>query len=161
MAQCALVWCRDVAGRRVHGTTRCIPLEIFEAEERTALIPLQPERFVVPHWGRCKVHPDHHVRFDSALYSVPTQYVGREVDVRSDGSLVRIYFGAELIKSVPTENLICVFRSIAATDSEMNPAAYSDVNPATYSDVIPATFWRVPGSNRNSKLNIQQSGAGH
>jgi HicA toxin of bacterial toxin-antitoxin, len=55
----------------------------------------------------------------------------------------------------------CVFRSIAATDSEMNPAAYSDVNPATYSDVIPATFWRVPGSNRNSKLNIQQSGAGH
>jgi hypothetical protein len=43
----------------------------------------------------------------------------------------------------------------------MNPAAYSDVNPATYSDVIPATFWRVPGSNRNSKLNIQQSGAGH
>ena len=99
MAQRALVWCHDVAGRRVHGTTRCIPLEIFEAEERAALIPLQPERFVVPHWGRCKVHPDHHVRFDSALYSVPTQYIGREVDVRSDGSLVRIYFGAQLIKT--------------------------------------------------------------
>lgn len=99
IARRALIWCREVAGRRVHGTTRRIPLEVFEAEEKVALIPLKPERFVIPRWGRCKVHPDHHIRFDSALYSVPTQYVGKQVDVRGDGALVRIYFGAELIKT--------------------------------------------------------------
>ena len=77
VARRALAWCRDVAGRRIHGTTRCVPLEVFEAEERAVLIPLKPERFVIPRWGRCKVHPDHHIRFDSALYSVPTQYIGK------------------------------------------------------------------------------------
>jgi len=98
-ARRALTWCREVAGRRIHGTTRCVPLEVFEAEEKTELIPIRPERFVVPRWGRCTVHPDHHIRFNYALYSVPTKYVGKEVDVRADGALVRIYFGSELIKT--------------------------------------------------------------
>jgi len=99
MKRRALHWCREIAGRRIHGTTRCIPLEVFEAEEKPALIPLRPERFVVPIWGRCTVHPDHHIRFDSALYSVPSRYVGEEVDVRSDGTMVRIYFNTAVIKT--------------------------------------------------------------
>ncbi|MBP1649301.1 MAG: mobile element protein [Bacteroidetes bacterium] len=99
VARRALVWCRDVAGRRIHGTTRCVPMEVFEAEERAVLTPLEAERFVIPCWDRCQVHPDHHVRFLYALYSVPTQYVGKEVDVRGDGALVRIYHQAQLIKT--------------------------------------------------------------
>jgi len=99
MKRRALNWCREIAGRRIHGTTRCIPLEVFETEEKPALIPLRPERFVIPTWSRCTVHPDHHIRFDYALYSAPTKYVGKEVDVRSDGAIVRIYYGSELIKT--------------------------------------------------------------
>ena len=99
VARRALVWCRETAGRRIHGTTCCVPLEVFETEEKNALIPLKPERFVVPKWATCTVHPDHHVHFDSALYSVPTRYIGHEVDVRADGALVRIYVGAEVIKT--------------------------------------------------------------
>jgi transposase len=99
VARRAQIWCREVAGRRIHGTTRAVPWEVFEAEEKQALIPLKPDRFVIPHWGRCHVHPDHHIHFDSALYSVPTPYIGKTVDVRSDGSLVRIYLGAQLIKT--------------------------------------------------------------
>jgi hypothetical protein len=99
VARKALVWCRETAGRRIHGTTRCVPLDVFEAEEKSVLIPLKPERFVVPKWGKCTVHPDHHIRFDSGLYSVPTRYIGKEVDVRADGALVRIYLGAEVIKT--------------------------------------------------------------
>jgi hypothetical protein len=95
----ALHWCRETAGRRIHGTTRCVPMEVFEAEEKPALIPLRPERFAMPLWGTCTVHPDHHVHFDSAMYSVPTEYVGKDVDVRSDGAIVRIYFGGEVIKT--------------------------------------------------------------
>jgi transposase len=34
VARRALVWCREVAGRRIHGTTRRVPLEVFEAEEK-------------------------------------------------------------------------------------------------------------------------------
>jgi hypothetical protein len=104
VARRALTWCREVAGRRIHGTTRRVPLEVFETEERTALITLQPVRFDTPLWSRCTVHPDHHVRFDRALYSVPTHYVGKTVDVRGDRSLVRIYLGAELIKTHPHQS---------------------------------------------------------
>ena len=74
-------------------------MEVFETEEKPALIPLRPERFVIPQWGTCTVHPDHHVHFNYALYSVPTKYVGKDVDVRSDGALVRIYYGGEVIKT--------------------------------------------------------------
>lgn len=99
MGRRALHWCREIAGRRIHGTTRCVPMEVFETEEKPVLIPLRPERFVIPKWGTCTVHPDHHVHFDNAMYSVPTEYVGKDVDVRSDGAIVRIYFGGEVIKT--------------------------------------------------------------
>ena len=99
VARRALVWCRDVAGRRIHGTTRSIPMEVFESEEKAALLPLAAERFDPPQWAECKVHPDHHVRFDHALYSLPTRWIGCRVDVRADRSLVRIYSHNDLIKT--------------------------------------------------------------
>jgi transposase len=99
VARRALVWCQDVAGRRIHGTTRRVPWEVFESEEKPLLIPLQAERFDTPSWAQCKVHPDHHVRFGQALYSVPTRWIGCQVDVRGDRSLVRIYVHGELIKT--------------------------------------------------------------
>lgn len=95
----AIAWCTDVAGRRIHGTTRRRPLIVFEEEEKAHLGPLSAEPFDVPAWGTCKVHPDHHVRFLQSLYSVPTRYVGSEVTVRADSRLVRIYQGTELIKT--------------------------------------------------------------
>ena len=99
VARRALVWCREVAGRRIHGTTRRVPWEVFEAEEKALLIPLQGERFDTPIWAKCKVHPDHHIRFGQALYSLPTRWIRTEVDVRADRSLVRIYVRGELIKT--------------------------------------------------------------
>jgi transposase len=99
VARRALVWCREVAGRRLHGTTRRVPLEVFEAEEKPRLRALQPERFETPTWAQCKVHPDHHVRFGQALYSLPTRWIGCRVEVRGDRSLVRIYGRGELIKT--------------------------------------------------------------
>jgi hypothetical protein len=99
LARRALVWCHEIAGRRIHGTTRRVPWEVFESEEKSLLIPLQAERFDPPTWAQCKVHPDHHVRFGHALYSVPTRWIGCQVDVRGDRSLVRIYLHGELIKT--------------------------------------------------------------
>src|SRR6185503_21100659 len=31
-------WCREVAGKRVHGTTRKVPLELFESVEKAAML---------------------------------------------------------------------------------------------------------------------------
>jgi transposase len=92
-------WCRDVAGKRIHGTTRKIPLEAFEAEEKPGMLPPPTSPFDVPVWSEAKVHPDHHIQVAKALYSVPTCYIGRTVRVRADRTLVRIYLGTELIKA--------------------------------------------------------------
>lgn len=91
-------WCRDVAGTRVHGTTRQVPRVVFETVERATLLPLAPAPFDRPTWAQATVHPDHHVQFRRALYSVPTRYVGQRVDVRGDRRLVRIYHQGQVIK---------------------------------------------------------------
>jgi len=95
----AIRWCCDVAGQRVHGTTRKRPMQVFQAVEKARLIALTRPRFDPPVWSECKVHPDHHIQFQKALYSVPTRHVGKRVWVRGDSKLVRIYVGGELVKT--------------------------------------------------------------
>jgi transposase len=91
-------WCLEVAGRRIHGTTRKVPLDVFAELEKPALRPPPDAPFDVPLWTEAKVHPDHHVQVARALYSVPTMYLGKKVRVRADKKLVKIYFKTELIK---------------------------------------------------------------
>jgi hypothetical protein len=95
----AMRWCLQSAGSRVHGTTRKRPLVVFENEERDELLPLTRERYDPPTWAECTVHPDHHVQFEKALYSVPTRYLRQKVSVRGDSKLVRIYAKGELVKT--------------------------------------------------------------
>ena len=91
-------WCYEVAGARVHGTTRLVPRDVFAAEEKAHLMPPPQARFDVPIWSQAKVHPDHHAQVARALYSLPTAYIGRLLDVRLDSKRVRFYSGAELVK---------------------------------------------------------------
>jgi len=91
-------WCYEVAGARVHGTTRAVPRDVFAAEEKAHLSPPPQAPFDVPVWSQAKVHPDHHLQVARSLYSVPTIYIGRQLDVRLDSKIVRFYSGAELVK---------------------------------------------------------------
>jgi transposase len=97
----ALKWCKDEIGMEIHGTTKRKPYEVFRTEELPHLRHLPPERFQCPQWKICTVHPDHHVVFDSSYYSLPTRFVGREVWVRGDDRLVRIFLASEQIKLHP------------------------------------------------------------
>jgi transposase len=92
-------WCAQTAGTRIHGTTRERPLAVFENIERERLLPLEAERFDPPDWGQYKVHPDHHISFQRALYSVPHAHLGQTVWVRGDRRLVRIYVDGTLVKT--------------------------------------------------------------
>jgi transposase len=98
-----LRWCLETAGTRIHGTTCKRPLAVFENVERPALSPLQNGRFDPPVWAQCKVHRDHHVNFQKAIYSLPTRFVGKKVWVRGDRKLVRIYAGGEVVKTHPLQ----------------------------------------------------------
>ena len=89
--QFLIEWERDVADTRIHGTTRKQVRRVFEEIERPALQPLPPEPFPFYHEGRRKVHRDGHVEVAKSYYSVPPEYLGREVWVRWDSRLVRVF----------------------------------------------------------------------
>jgi transposase len=54
-------WCLEVAGQRVHGTTRRLPLVVFQEEERGQLLPYDGEPYAIPDWRPATVHPDHRI----------------------------------------------------------------------------------------------------
>jgi hypothetical protein len=97
----AAQWCAEVAGLRVHGTTRLRPAEVFAIEEQPKLKPLPDEPFDIPTWTHPKVAPDRHVQIARALYSVPGELVGRRLDARVDARTVKLYWRGELIKVHP------------------------------------------------------------
>ncbi len=101
LREAAAHWSRDVAGARVHGTTRRVPREVFEQEERARLLPAPVAPFDVPRWADPKVHPDHHVQVARSLYSVPTRFIGKQLRARIDKKTVRLYLHNELIKVHP------------------------------------------------------------
>jgi transposase len=121
--QSAEHWSREVAGARVHGTTRQVPREIFESVEKTAMLPPPSEPFDVPTWTQAKVHPDHHIQVSRALYSVPTRYLHKTVRVRTDRCTVRIYLGTEVIKVHPRQHP--GGRSTDPNDYPIGKAAYA------------------------------------
>jgi transposase len=84
-------WERTVADTRIHGTTKKQVLKVFEEVERPALLPLPRERFANFREARRKVNRDGHIEVAKAYYSVPPEYLGREVWARWDARLVRIF----------------------------------------------------------------------
>ena len=82
-------WERRVADTRIHGTVRQQVSALF-AIERPALRPLPDALFPSFTEAKRKVHRDGHVEFDKAYYSVPPEYLGREVWVRGESRIVRI-----------------------------------------------------------------------
>jgi transposase len=84
-------WEATVADTRVHGTTRKQVGTFFEQHERAALIPLPVAPFANFQEGRRTVHRDGHVEVARAYYSVPPEYLNREVWVRWDARVVRIF----------------------------------------------------------------------
>ena len=82
-------WECSVADTRIHGTVRQQVRALFELE-RSALLPLPQSLFPSFTEARRKVHRDGHVEFDKAYYSVPPEYLAREVWVRGESRVVRI-----------------------------------------------------------------------
>ena len=117
-------WCREIAGMRVHGTTRKVPHDAFEEAEKATMLAPPTEPFDVPLWAEeAKVHPDHHVQIARALYSVPTLYRNKVVRVRADKSTVKIFFGTLIIKVHPRKPP--GGRSTDTNDYPVGKAAYA------------------------------------
>ena len=90
-------WNEVVCNKRIHGTTRRIPSEVFNIYEKKHLQILPQTRYEIWKIQRRKVNNYGHVFFKSNYYSVPYKYIGEELVLKSNGRLLRIYLGFDEI----------------------------------------------------------------
>ncbi len=84
-------WERTVADTRIHGTTRQQVIKVFNEVERSKLLPLPSSLFPVFEEAPRTVHRDGYIELMRSYYSVPPEYVGRQVWVRWESRLVRVF----------------------------------------------------------------------
>lgn len=84
-------WERTIADTRIHGTIRQQVGAYFLQAERAALRPLPASLFPCFEEAKRIVHRDGHVAFRQSYYSTPPEYVGREVWLRAETRVVRIF----------------------------------------------------------------------
>jgi transposase len=89
-------WVMNEAGRRIHGTTRQPPLDLF-ALEHALLKPLPHQTPDLGVWQRVTLHRDCHVKFDHMLYSAPFSLVGKALWLRATDSCVSLFDDYRLV----------------------------------------------------------------
>ena len=95
-------WMREVADRRVHGTTGEPPIARFERDEATALRPIdgRPPFRQMRELSR-RVQSDCAVEVDTNAYSVPWRLIGERVQVTVADGWVRILHAGDEVAAHP------------------------------------------------------------
>ena len=69
------------------------------ANERASLLPLPKNAFEMASWKTAKVSFNYHIEVDGRFYSVPYEYIKRQVDVRVTRNVVEVFFAGSRICS--------------------------------------------------------------
>jgi transposase len=112
-----VLWIENVCNARKHGTTRKVPSEVYNLEERAVLHPLPPLRYEYPVIELRKVDSYGHVHYCYNFYSVPYHLAGKELIVKVCGSILRVYQGQLEI----TCHAVAVGKGIYVTKKEHLP----------------------------------------
>ena len=84
-------WTDHICNKRLHGTTKKIPLQVFTSNEKHLLKPLPDKRYQLLQICQRKVNNYAHISFKNNYYSVPYNYIGQMLTVKSSDSLLKIY----------------------------------------------------------------------
>ena len=89
-------WGDEVADMRIMQKEGKSPRELFQ-EEQKILRSLPLSRWEQTTWAKCTVHKEWRINFQSAYYSVPYEYIGKQVLVCSTASFVKIFYSHQEI----------------------------------------------------------------
>lgn len=95
----AMSWRDNKANVREHRTTRRIVRAMFEADEKKALLGLNPVPYDTDEIFSRHVTQDFHIQYESNRYSVPWTLVGMTVTVRVNPKEIKIYYNEKFICS--------------------------------------------------------------
>jgi len=96
----ARIWLNEIANVRIHGETRKKPIELFQ-EEKPHLLPLSPHPFDIANVTQVRASSQFRVAFDANHYSVPAQYAGARLTLKTYPDRLCIYHEATLVARHP------------------------------------------------------------
>lgn len=94
-----IVWRDQIANSREHRTTRRVVRLLFESEEKSQLIPLNPVPYDTDEIFSRQVTSDFHLQYETNRYSVPWTLVGMTVTVRVNNQELKVYYNEKFICS--------------------------------------------------------------
>jgi transposase len=66
--------------------------ELFEELDKPALKKLPATRYEYASWKKVKINLDYHFVIDNCYYSVPYQYVGKRIEIRSTNNTIECFY---------------------------------------------------------------------
>lgn len=94
-------WVLQIAGNRIHGTTRQKPLAMFAETEKHFLKPLPDVPVQIATWTTVKLHGNCHVQFEKAYYSAPFRLVHQQLWLKATDTSVKLYHELKLVATHP------------------------------------------------------------
>lgn len=89
--------------KRRHGTTQQVPSDVFNTQEKATLLPLPLARYPYYRCEKRRVNDYGHIAYQYNFYSVPYRLTGEDVLIKSDGTLIRIYYKTEQVACHPID----------------------------------------------------------
>ena len=72
---------------------------VFTEEESETLLPLPDKPYELSEWKSCTVAYNYHISAGKMLYSVPHEYIKKQVDVRLTSRTIEVFYSNERIAS--------------------------------------------------------------
>ncbi len=90
-------WTNNTANKRLHGTTKKIPEQVFLSVEKQQMINLPDKRYEIYTIEKRKVNNYAHINYKNNYYSVPYIFMGEELIIKSNDNILKIYKDAEQV----------------------------------------------------------------
>ena len=114
--------------------------ELFEELDRPALRPLPKQPYKFAFWKTAKVNIDYHVEFEKHFYSVPSQLLHADIEIRATERLVEIYHQGKQVAIHPRSATLGKY----STRPEHMPSNHRfvlDTTGATYGTPERLLYW--------------------
>lgn len=105
---------------------------VFMQHEKSALLPLPQQPYVLSQWKKAKVNIDYHIEVDGHYYSVPYRYAHKSVELRLTQNTVEVFFEGQRIAAHRRVADLLQYRGRHTTINEHMPKAhqrYGDWSP--------------------------------
>lgn len=92
-----LDWTTNICNKRLHGTTKKVPENVFFISEKKQMQALPEKRYELFTIEHRKVNAYGHISYKNNFYSVPYTFIGKKLIIKSNGVLLKIYDDAKEI----------------------------------------------------------------